>query len=269
MSDGRSDDEKDPGENGQADGQSAIDERTVEATVESGQSTGGQSTGGQSTGGQSSADGQSGGQPSGGQSSGQASGQSTGQTGGQSAGQTGRQDAGQTSGQSAGQSGGQAGGQSPGQTGGQSAGQPDRRNTGQSAGSAGRGVQPSDSMTGPAAGGTDLEPNVAAAIAYVFAPLTGVLMLLIEGDEDDFVRFHSIQSIGFGAAVIGAYVAVGVVMGVLTAIPVVGDIFAILVFPLNGIVALIAFVGWALLILKAYQGERYGLPVLGPIAASN
>ncbi len=124
-------------------------------------------------------------------------------------------------------------------------------------------------MTGPAAGGTDLEPNVAAAIAYVFAPLTGVLMLLIEGDEDDFVRFHSIQSIGFGATVIGAYFVVGIVMGVLTAIPFVGDFFALLAIPLNGMVGLAAFVGWALLILKAYQGERYGLPVLGPIAASN
>ncbi|MFB6139663.1 MAG: DUF4870 domain-containing protein [Halosimplex sp.] len=123
-------------------------------------------------------------------------------------------------------------------------------------------------MTGPAAGGTDLEPTVAAALAYVFAPLSGVVVLLLEGD-DDFVRFHSIQGIGFGATVVGVWVVLGVVMGVLTAIPFVGDLFAILALPLNGLVGLAAMGGWLLLILKAYQGERYGLPVLGPIAASN
>jgi len=154
------------------------------------------------------------------------------------------------------------GGQS---TGGQSvAGQ---STDGQSARRSG-GTQPSSEMTGPAAGGTDLEPNVAAAIAYLFAPLTGIVVLLVEGD-DDFVRFHSLQSIGFGAVAIATWVAIGVVMGVLTVIPVVGDIFAFLVLPLNAVVGLGMFAVWLLLILKAYQGERYGLPVLGPIAASN
>jgi uncharacterized membrane protein len=123
-------------------------------------------------------------------------------------------------------------------------------------------------MTGPAAGGADLEPNVAAAVAYLFAPLTGIVVLLVEGD-DDFVRFHSLQSIGFGAVAIATWVAIGVVMGVLTVIPFVGDIFAFLVLPLNAVVGLGMFAVWLLLILKAYQGERYGLPVLGPIAASN
>ncbi|MFC7141440.1 hypothetical protein ACFQMA_16570 [Halosimplex aquaticum] len=283
MSDGRTEDEADPSENGRSAADESVEERTVETTVESGQSTGGQSTGGQSTGGQSTGGQSTGGQSTGGQpADGQSSdGQSTGgqSTGGQSTGgqSTGGQSAGgqSTGGQSAGgqSTGGQStGGQSAGQTGGQSpgqrSGQAGQRTAGQNAGSAGRGAQPSDSMTGPAAGGTDLEPNVAAAIAYVFAPLTGVLMLLLEGD-DDFVRFHSIQSIGFGAAAIGAYVVVGIVMGVLTAIPFVGDLFLALTMPLNGAVGLIAFAGWVLLLLKAYQGERYGLPVLGPIAASN
>jgi len=222
--------------------ESSVDGQSVEGQSTSGQSTGGQSSGGQSTGGQSTGGQSTGGQSTGGQSSG---GQSSGQTGGgQSAG--GQPTGGQTAGQ-------QTGGQSAGQSGGQAAGT----------------AQPNDSMTGPAAGGTGLEPNMAAAIAYLFAPLTGVLMLLLEGDDDDFVRFHSIQSIGFGAAAIAVYVVVGIVFGVLSAIPIVGDIFAILVFPVNGLIGLAAFGVWVLLLLKAYQGERYGLPVLGPIAASN
>jgi uncharacterized membrane protein len=151
----------------------------------------------------------------------------------------------------------------------------ERSTDGESGGRAGggaggsAGAEPSDELTGPAAGGTDLEPNVAAAIAYLFAPLTGVVMLLVEGDDDDFVRFHSLQSIGFGAVAIAAWVAVGIVMGVLTAIPFVGDFFALLALPLNGAVGLGLFAVWLLLLLKAYQGERYALPVIGPFAASN
>lgn len=264
MSDGRSDE----GTDEPAVEERTVDEQTVDGTSESGQSTGGQSAGGQSTGGQSTGSQSAGGQSAGGQLAGEQQQSSTGQTGGQSSGQTGGQSSGQRSGQTGGQSAGQTNGQSSGQTGSQSPGQRSGQTVGRGT-SAGASRQPSDSMTGPAAGGTDLEPNVAAAIAYVFAPLTGVLMLLVEGDEDDFVRFHSIQSIGYGAVVIGAYVAVGIVMGVLTAIPVVGDIFVLLTLPLNGIIGLMAFAGWALLVFKAYQGERYGLPVLGPIAASN
>ncbi|QPV61504.1 DUF4870 domain-containing protein [Halosimplex litoreum] len=160
-------------------------------------------------------------------------------------------------------SGQSTGGHSSVQTGGQAGGQA----SGHSAGPAAN--EPNTEMTGPAAGGTDLEPNVAAAIAYLFAPLTGIVMLLLEGDEDDFVRFHSLQSIGFGAVAVATWVAIGVVMGILTVIPFVGDIFAVLVLPLNAVVGLGLFAVWLLLILRAYQGERYGLPVLGPIAASD
>ncbi|WP_206425023.1 DUF4870 domain-containing protein [Halosimplex salinum] len=251
-------DGSDPSENGQSTDDQSVEERTVDGQTVEGQSTGGQSVEGQSTGGQS-ADGQP--AENGSTDEQSTDGQSTGgqSTGGQSTGGQSTED----------RSAGQTGGQSTGQTGGQSAGQPSGQTAGQSGGQSGQTVQRGDSMTGPAAGGTDLEPNVAAAIAYVVAPLTGVLMLLLEGDEDDFVRFHSIQSIGFGVAVIGVYIVIGMIVGVLTAIPFVGDFFALLVLPLNGFVGLAAFVGWALLILKAHQGERYALPIIGPIAASN
>ncbi|WP_436907940.1 DUF4870 domain-containing protein [Halosimplex marinum] len=196
-----------------------------------GTSAGGQFTSGQSTDGQSASGQSTGGQSAGGQSSGQASGQTGGQAGGQ------------TGGQAGGQTGGQAGGST--------------------------GTQPSGEMTGPAAGGTGLEPNVAAAIAYLFAPLTGVVMLLVEGDEDDFVRFHSIQSIGFGAVLIGLYVAIGAFIGFVSVVPFVDVILVPLVSLLYPVVGLGAFAGWVLLIFKAYQGERYALPVLGSFAASN
>ena len=43
--------------------------------------------------------------------------------------------------------------------------------------------------------------NVAGALAYLFAPLGGVLFLVLEPyNKDRFVRFHAFQSIFFGLA---------------------------------------------------------------------
>jgi len=191
-----------------------------------GQSTDGQSTGGQSTGGQST------GQTIGGQ--GQPGSQSTGgqSTGGQS-----------TGGQ------GQPGGQ---QTGGQ--GQP----TGGQSGQTGRHERQGSVSTG----GTGLEPNVAAALAYLVIPLTSVAMLVMEDDE--FVQFHSKQAIGYGAVVLVAWIGLSILSFVLGFI---FDPLTLLVLPLNLLLFLGGFAGWAFLLYKSYSGEMFRLPVIGNIIA--
>lgn len=122
--------------------------------------------------------------------------------------------------------------------------------------------------TGATSGDTGLESNVAGALAYVFGLLSGFAMLVLEGD-DEFVRFHAIQSIAFNVAMIAAYVALGFVGFFLSLVPFVGDVLAVFVGFLNPLLGLGAFLLWAFLLYKAYQGERFELPVLGPIAASN
>jgi uncharacterized membrane protein len=98
---------------------------------------------------------------------------------------------------------------------------------------------------------TGLNPNVAALLCYLAGWITGLIFLILE-PENKFVRFHAIQSI----IVFGAYTVVGIIFGF---IPVVGTI-------LSGILGALAFVLWIILMLKAYQGERYKLPVAGEIA---
>jgi uncharacterized membrane protein len=67
-----------------------------------------------------------------------------------------------------------------------------------------------------------------------------------------FVRFHAMQSIlVFGAACLALIVCL--------AIPFLGWILSIFVF--YGSVAL-----WLILMFKAYQGERFKLPIAGDIA---
>ncbi|WP_435320376.1 DUF4870 domain-containing protein [Haloarchaeobius sp. TZWSO28] len=118
------------------------------------------------------------------------------------------------------------------------------------------------------AGGSGLSPNVAGALAYVFGLLSGIVMLVVDGD-DDFVRFHAMQSIGLSVVIFGLYLALGILTVVLSFVPVVGRILGVLtglLFPLLGFGG---FLLWVFMLYQAYQGNRFELPIIGPFAASN
>jgi len=105
--------------------------------------------------------------------------------------------------------------------------------------------------------GTGIEPNIAGLLCYVLGWVTGLVFFLIEKDEE-FVRFHAMQSIIF----FGAITAVMIVFGILEWIPFIGLLFVVL----TALLGLFAFVMWIILMVKAYQGERYKLPVAGDMA---
>lgn len=106
--------------------------------------------------------------------------------------------------------------------------------------------------------GTNLEPNVKGLLCYVAGWITGLVFFLIEKD-DDFVRFHAKQSI----IVFGAIFIVHLLLYILWVIPVVGWIFGAL---LGSLLWVFAVVLWIILMIKAYQGERFKLPVAGDLA---
>lgn len=94
--------------------------------------------------------------------------------------------------------------------------------------------------------GTGLPVNTLAALSYVFGWLSGVIIFLIE--KDSYVRFHAMQSIiTFG------------ILSVVMMVPIIG-------WMLSPLLMILAFVLWVLLIIKAYQGEKYKLPVVGDFA---
>ena len=104
---------------------------------------------------------------------------------------------------------------------------------------------------------TGLESNIAGLLSYLVGWITGLIFFLIE-QEDEFVRFHAMQSI----IVFGAVSVVQIVLAILAIIPYAGTIFAIIGY----IVWLVAVVLWIVLMVKAYQGERFKLPVAGDMA---
>jgi uncharacterized membrane protein len=98
---------------------------------------------------------------------------------------------------------------------------------------------------------TGLEDNIAGLLCYVLTWLTGLVFFLIEKDSK-FVKFHAMQSIV-------TFVSLMVICWILNVIPLIGGLLA-------GLVGLLMLVLWIILMIKAYQGEKFKLPFFGDLA---
>jgi uncharacterized membrane protein len=110
-------------------------------------------------------------------------------------------------------------------------------------------------------GTSGLQENVAGLLCYVLGWLTGLIFLLI--DKRPFVRFHAAQSI--------------VVFGGLTILRICMTFFLIggsglgmwwLWSLISLCVTLAFFVAWILLMVMAYQGKWFEVPIAAGIAKS-
>ncbi len=112
---------------------------------------------------------------------------------------------------------------------------------------------------------TGLEPNTAALLCYLFTWVTGLIFLLIE-KENKYVRFHAMQSILFGVAIILFGIVLFVLSRVLYMIPLLGGIVTSILYFAYWIGSIVLYI---VLMVKAFQGEMYKLPVIGDIAERN
>jgi uncharacterized protein len=94
--------------------------------------------------------------------------------------------------------------------------------------------------------GVTSDDKLWGALSYVFAPIVGIIVLLMQDKKDrPFIKFHAVQSI---AASIAFAIAVTIIATVTLGI---GGLCA----PL----AWLVFLYWA---YKAYQGEMVEIPVV-------
>jgi len=99
-----------------------------------------------------------------------------------------------------------------------------------------------------------MQPNLAALLSYLAGFITGIIFYVLE-KENKFVRFHAMQSIvTFGFLFVGTFV-----FGI---VPFIGWVIAFLLW-------IASLVLWILLMIKAYQGVYFKLPVAGDIAEKN
>jgi uncharacterized membrane protein len=97
---------------------------------------------------------------------------------------------------------------------------------------------------------TGLDENVAGFFCYLFGFITGIVFLVVE-KKSGFVKFHAMQST---ITFLGLFV-VSIIIG---AIPII-NLLSILIWILGLIL-------WLLLMIKALQGQKYLLPIVGKMA---
>jgi uncharacterized membrane protein len=107
-----------------------------------------------------------------------------------------------------------------------------------------------------------LTENVAGLLCYVLGWVTGLIFFLT--DKRPFVRFHAAQSI----VVFGALMILRIIIGMMfvtSGLAGIGTGFSLGIM-LSGLVSIVGLVLWILLMVKAYQGERYRLPIAAEFA---
>jgi uncharacterized membrane protein len=106
--------------------------------------------------------------------------------------------------------------------------------------------------------------NMAAALCYLLTVITGILFLVLEPyNKNRLIRFHAFQAIFLWVAAVAIFIVAGILGVTLGAIPVIGWIFSIL---LHFGLFLGFLVLWVMLMYKAYNNEKWVLPIVGPLA---
>jgi len=119
----------------------------------------------------------------------------------------------------------------------------------------------------------DLEENIASVLCYVLVWVTGIVFYLVE-KKNKTVRFHALQSfltflplsilgwlfgwIGSPSITYGTYYGYAVPTGYNPGIPA--------LIWLSWAIWAITAILWIIFVIKAYQGEKFKLPIIGDIA---
>lgn len=109
---------------------------------------------------------------------------------------------------------------------------------------------------------SQMSENIAGLLCYVLGWITGLIFYFV--DKRPFVRFHAAQSIVVfgGLHIIYFILAASFGMSMFTG----GFGGFSMLWALYGLVDLAAFILWIVLMIKAYQGTRFRVPIAGDIA---
>jgi len=105
-----------------------------------------------------------------------------------------------------------------------------------------------------------LHENVAGAVAYITLIPAIVFLLIDPYRKNAFVRFHSMQCLLCWLAGVVLAVALRAISYVFLLVPVVGPLLVLIV---SVVVCLAVLFTWVVLLVKAFQGEKFALPMIG------
>lgn len=125
-----------------------------------------------------------------------------------------------------------------------------------------------------------MDPKIAAAISYIW--IVGLIFFFIE-KENRFIRFHALQSVLFGVANSVIMIVLMVIAMILTVVfsiggaaadagggggagSALGGLLVMIVWLIFWLIAIAMFVGLIYAAVKAYQGQKFKLPIIGNMA---
>lgn len=97
----------------------------------------------------------------------------------------------------------------------------------------------------------NLDENIEGALCYLIGFVTGIVLYVLD-QENKFVKFHAAQSIA-------TFLPLFIIGMIISAIPYIGG-------ALSSLLWLLEICLWFILMFKAYQHEKFKLPLVGDIA---
>ena len=111
---------------------------------------------------------------------------------------------------------------------------------------------------------SQMDEKIAGLLCYVLGWVTGLIFFII--DKRPFVQFHAKQSI----VVFGGLTVIRIILGMFIGVTMFGGGWGFtgwtLAGSIFGLIGLVGLVLWILLMIKAYQGERFRVPVAADLA---
>lgn len=105
-----------------------------------------------------------------------------------------------------------------------------------------------------------LSDNGAGALAYITIIPAIIFLVMPPYNKSSNVRFHAWQSIFLTVA----WIALFIVLAILARIP----LFGLIMFPIMLVLDLGMFILWLIVVLKAVNGARFKIPIIGALAES-
>ena len=109
---------------------------------------------------------------------------------------------------------------------------------------------------------SQMSENLAGLLCYVVGWVTGLIFYFI--DKRPYVRFHAAQSVVVFGGLHIINIALGVMFGMSLMMGGLGGFSVGVLF--YWLIGLISFILWILLMIKAYQGERFRVPVAADLS---
>lgn len=100
----------------------------------------------------------------------------------------------------------------------------------------------------------NMEENIESMLCYIGTWVTGIIFIALE-KENKIVKFHAWQSF---ITFIGVFVVYFVIFFLTWFVP--------FMWWLSMLFGLLVVILWIILVIKAYQGEKFKLPIVGDIA---